>query len=97
MMTIPGTMASCAYSGEATGPRKVDCNLDFWATFPRKSFPNQMGVEPKIVGFSPKMDGENFMENPMNKWMIWGETPLFLETPRCIFCWNIFRYFCHEK
>ena len=22
-----------------------------------------------------------FMENPMNKWMIWGETPLFLETP----------------
>ena len=21
------------------------------------------------------------MENPMNKWMIWGETPLFLETP----------------
>ena len=21
-----------------------------------------------------------FMENPMNKWMIWGETPLFLET-----------------
>ena len=21
------------------------------------------------------------MENPMNKWMIWGKTPLFLETP----------------
>ena len=28
------------------------------------------------------MDGENFMENPMNKWMIWGvftPPPLFLE------------------
>ena len=25
------------------------------------------------------MDGEFFMENPMNKWMIWGvKTPLFL-------------------
>ena len=24
------------------------------------------------------MDGENFMENPINKWMIWGENPLFL-------------------
>ena len=21
------------------------------------------------------------MENPMNKWMIWGENPPFLETP----------------
>ena len=28
---------------------------------------------------TPKMDGENFMENPMNKWMIWGgfPTPIF--------------------
>ena len=27
----------------------------------------------------PKMDGENFMENPMNKWMIWGvKNPLFV-------------------
>ena len=29
------------------------------------------------------MDGENFMENPMNKWMIWGvlkTSPLFLGT-----------------
>ena len=57
-MTIPGTMASCAYSGEATGPPKVEnwiaFDLDFWATFPRKSFPNQMGVEPKIVFFFPQ-------------------------------------------
>ena len=30
--------------------------------------------------FSSKMDGEHFMENPMNKWMIWGGFiyPLFL-------------------
>ncbi len=27
---------------------------------------NRGGFKP------PKMDGENFMENPMNKWMIWG-------------------------
>ncbi len=35
-------------------------------------------VEPKIgveKPISPKMDGENFMENPMNKWMIWGAFP----------------------
>ena len=25
------------------------------------------------------------MENPMSKWMIWKENPLFLETPK----WNI--------
>ena len=30
---------------------------------------------PKIRVVTPKMDGENFMENPMNKWMIWEETP----------------------
>ncbi len=43
-----------------------------------------MGVNPKIGGFyPPKMDGENFMENPMNKWMIWGgfTTPIFGLTP----------------
>ena len=41
-----------------------------------------MGVEPKIGGCkTPKMDGENFMENPMNKWDDWG-VPLFLETPK---------------
>ena len=40
---------------------------------------NNVGVEPKIEGKHPKMDGENFMENPMNKWMIWGVLPpLFL-------------------
>ena len=32
-----------------------------------------MGVNPKIgVVKPPKMDGVYFMENPMNKWMIWG-------------------------
>ena len=31
-----------------------------------------MDVEPKIVGKPPKMDGEKFMEKPMNKWTIWG-------------------------
>ncbi len=42
----------------------------------------------------PKMDGENFMENPMNKWMIWGVLPpLFLGlTPICerfcFCCWE---------
>ena len=40
----------------------------------QKNTRKQMGVEPKIGGFyPPKMDGEKFiMENPMNKWMIWG-------------------------
>ena len=40
-----------------------------------------MGVEPKIGGILPtKMDGEHFMENPMNKWMIWGPTPILGNT-----------------
>ena len=37
---------------------------------------------PQKIGgifFPPKMDGEHFMEKPMNKWMIWrGFSPLFL-------------------
>ena len=32
----------------------------------------------KNRGKTPKMDGKNFMENPMNKWMIWGVFPLCL-------------------
>ena len=37
------------------------------------------------MGVNPKRDGTPkwmvyFMKNPMNKWMIWEETPLFLET-----------------
>ena len=37
-----------------------------------------MDVEPKIgvETYPPKMDGEKFMENPMNKWMIWGGFPI---------------------
>ena len=40
-----------------------------------------MGVDPKIGVFTPKMDKLYFMENPMNKRMIWEENHLFLETP----------------
>ena len=31
-------------------------------------------------GKPPKMDGENFMENPMNKWMIWGYYYFWVDT-----------------
>ena len=34
--------------------------------------------EGKEIVVTVKMDGENFMEHPMNKWMIWGVFPLFL-------------------
>ena len=40
-----------------------------------------MGVEPKIGVVNPLKWMVKIVENPMNKWMIWGETPLFLETP----------------
>ena len=43
-----------------------------------------MDVELKIGG-KPSKWMVKIMENPMNKWMIWGETPLFLETP--IYFW----------
>ena len=35
---------------------------------------------PKIGGFSPKMDGLYIVENPMNKWMIWGLSHIFGNT-----------------
>ena len=41
------------------------------------------GVFPKI---GVPQNGWYIMENPMNKWMIWGENPLFLETPKVSFC-----------
>ena len=37
-------------------------------------------VFPRIGGKPPKWMVK-IMENPMNKWMIWGVFPLFLETP----------------
>ena len=38
---------------------------------------------PKIGGKHPKWM-VYFMENPVNKWMIWVVLPLFLETPKCV-------------
>ena len=38
---------------------------------------SNMGVEPKIGGFSPKMDGL-FHGKPYENFMIWGVFPLFL-------------------
>ena len=43
-----------------------------------------MGVEPKIGGcVLPPKWMVDFMEKPMNKWMIWGvfPTPIFGSTP----------------
>ena len=37
-----------------------------------------MGVEPKNRGIFPPKWMVKIMENPMNKWMIWGVFPLFL-------------------
>ena len=66
------------------------CSANFATTFRRfQEFFTQptnrdhgdshMVVEPKIGGKPPKWMVK-IMENPMNKWMIWG-VPLFLETP----------------
>ena len=38
-----------------------------------------MGVEPKI-GVKPPKWMVKIMENPMNKWTIWGGTPIFGNT-----------------
>ena len=41
----------------------------------------ELGVDPKIGVFPPKMDGENHGLNPMYKRMIWGVfNPLFSES-----------------
>ena len=42
----------------------------------------EMGVNPKIWVLPPKWMVKIMVPNPMNKWMIWGETPLFLETSK---------------
>ena len=39
-----------------------------------------MGVNPKIGGFPPKWMVKIMVPNPMNKWMIWGFTPIFGNT-----------------
>ena len=41
-----------------------------------------VGVEPKIGGFDPPKWMVKIMENPMNKWMIWGAHPYFWKHPR---------------
>ena len=58
-----------------------------------------MGVEPKI-GY-PKMDG--LWWKILKKWMIWGENPLFLETPYVFACfwsgfdrWNLWGVFLSD-
>ena len=54
-----------------------------------------MGVS-KNSGTPKWMVYKFIMENPMNKWMIWGETfPLFLEIPIYFYMISIFRSFTH--
>ncbi len=44
---------------------------------------NDIWMFPKIAGFPPKWI-KFIMENPMNKWMIWGvKLPLFLVQHPC--------------
>ena len=49
-----------------------------------------LGVEPKIGGKPPKWMVK-IMENPMNKWMIWGVFPIFLEGHPLLFYTEIER------
>ncbi len=51
----------------------------------RLEFGGPMAGVSKNRGFPPKWMVD-FMENPMNKWMIWGKKNLFLETP---IWWNV--------
>ncbi len=44
---------------------------------------NIVGVKTKIGVFPPKWMVK-IRENPMNKWMIWGENPLFLVQHPCV-------------
>ena len=50
-----------------------------------------MGVEPKIVGFYPKMDGEN-KGKPYEQMDDLGGFPLFLETPILVFKDHLLTY-----
>ena len=51
-----------------------------------------MGVEPKIGGILPPKWMVYFMENPMNKWLIWGyhcfwKHPYQDVSKIDVFCW----------
>ncbi len=48
-----------------------------------------MGVEPKIGGFYPPKWMVYFMENPMNKWIIWGYH-YFRKHPHGESCWVVY-------
>ena len=49
-----------------------------------------MDVNPKIGGFYPPKWMVKIMENPMNKWMIWGFSHIFGLTPILLDYWYIF-------
>ena len=78
------TIIPLRYRIPASGLDQPSCNGSAHTEI-RMSFLNWMswlhlGVEPKIGVVNPPKWMVKIMENPMNKWMIWGETPLFLET-----------------
>ncbi len=50
----------------------------YWDLINPNSLDEQIWVFPKIGGKPPKWMVK-IMENPMNKWMIWGVFPLFLD------------------
>ena len=67
------------------GPINPDPDLGWWV------YPQNIRMFPKIgVVNPPKMDGENFMENPMNKWADLGgkTTPTFGSTLICFIMEN---------
>ncbi len=77
------------HEGQTSGPRPWSSNMSKSSWWVEGGITPHMGGPPKIGGFYPPKWMVYFMENPMNKWMIWGVFPLFLETP-------IFRTFIFE-
>ena len=83
MATVPRRGPEGPRSSEIPGFKKGAAN--FFASLAgrsrvdKKQLGNrQMGVEPKIGGVYPPKWMVKIMENPMNKWMIWGvNTPIF--------------------
>ena len=77
MTTTATTDGMQLLPGEAP---KCSSRPDGGATCFLKNYVSWIWVFPKIGGFPPKWMVKT-MENPMNKWMIWGETHYFRKHP----------------
>ena len=76
----PISLVARAFHSQASATPSGELSASYTRKEPTISYIHNMGVNPKIVGETPKMDGENKGSNPIKIPWIWGgkNQPLFL-------------------